>query len=101
MTYTGHKRQTQRARTLTVEKLPAQRRKALAFIQAEVSKGRPFPTRRQLCIHMGWKQDGSASDVMANLFYDGFLVREMVGIGHGRVKAVYSLPPDLLLREMA
>jgi hypothetical protein len=57
------------------QKLPKQRGRVLAFIQSEVAKGRPFPSKRAIRDHMGWSQMTSAADVLNSLVMDGWLRR--------------------------
>lgn len=57
-----------------------QRRKVLAFIQAEVTAGRDFPTPRAITEHMGWTRESSAKACLSTLAgLDRVLTRTVVG----------------------
>lgn len=54
---------------------PPQRAKVLAFIQAELAAGLPFPSSASISAHMSWKHAGSVSHALEGLRIDGWLVR--------------------------
>ncbi len=58
---------------------PPQRAKALAFIQAESTKPRGFPTVKQIAAHMGWRNEQSARDCLSGLLRDGWVERDQAG----------------------
>jgi len=53
--------------------LPPQRRKVMLFIRSEVESGRPFPSRKAIAQHMGWKRENSSVDVLVTLSWQGFI----------------------------
>ncbi len=63
----------------TLQRAP-QRRRVYEFICAEHEAGRPFPTKRQIADHMGWKNKTGAGDCLNALAgLDGLLARSYVG----------------------
>ncbi len=54
-------------------KLPPRQAEALAFIEAEVDAGRPFPSVSVIAKFMGWKNDVSAHDCLMRLVWRGCL----------------------------
>jgi len=63
--------------------LPQQRQKVMDFIAAELSAGRAFPSAGQITQFMGWRQTGSAKDVLYKLtWYDKVLTRHADGTYH-------------------
>lgn len=65
----------------------------LAFIQAERAAGRPFPSKRQICDRMGWKDESSVNDVFSRLVRYGYLKRHdaVRGAASGRPRYTFSL----------
>lgn len=63
------------------------REKLLRFIKAEIAAGRPFPSKRALAEHMGWKNQSSAADALWALVRVGHLDVDTYGRG-----AKFSLP---------
>lgn len=47
--------------------LPRQQQRAFDFICAELADGRPFPSRKAMREHMGWKNESGVLDVLAAL----------------------------------
>ena len=39
----------------------------MAFIEAEIAAGRPFPSRVQVARHMGWKTTSGVQDALTRL----------------------------------
>ncbi len=54
-------------------RLPPRQAEALAFIEAEVDAGRPFPSVSAIAKFMGWKNDVSAYDCLTRLAWRGHL----------------------------
>lgn len=72
--------------------LPERQAQALAFIDAELSAGRSFPTAAHLARHMGWKNSHSAVDCLHRLRLRGYLkqthrTNEWVRVGMARTEA--------------
>lgn len=53
--------------------LPKQQAKVIAFIDAEIGAGRPFPSAEKIANHMGWRNAQSAYDCMHRLAWRGEL----------------------------
>ena len=71
---------------------PPQRAKVLAFIQAEITAGRPFPGPTAIAQHMGWSQVGSAKHCLTLLIGDGWIKRTVeTSDGDGRPRNKWEL----------
>lgn len=66
---------------------PEQRLKVLAFIEAEITAGRPFPSRSAIKYHMGWKHTSGVLETLNYLATRGMLTRERT-----RYRWVFDLP---------
>ena len=64
---------------------PPQRATVLAFIKAEVAAGHPFPAPRDIAKHMGWRNEGSAREVLQKLAADGHLTMRRIRDGRQRL----------------
>jgi hypothetical protein len=62
--------------------LPPARQAVLDFCRAEIAAGRGWPSFSAIAAHMGYRNPGSARDVMYKLAtYDKVLTREQIGSG--------------------
>lgn len=67
-----------------------QQARVLDFIKARDGVGQPFPTRREIADHMGWKNVSGALDCLHALSANGYLERTREGRQY-----VFSLPVPL------
>jgi len=73
--------------------LPPQRARVLAFIRSQVAAGKRFPHARTIADHMGWRNAGSARQVLDLLVADGFLVKkyDRASGGDARLRVRFDL----------
>jgi hypothetical protein len=74
-----------------IRPLPRQMARVLAFIEAEVAAGRPFPSPSDIAAHMGWKNAVSGVDALRNLGARRRLIVTRTAYGKG-YRRTYRLP---------